>query len=54
MDQNPPWEADSSSASQEIFRILRKPYVHNRIHNSQSSVPTLKQVNPLQIPILLL
>jgi hypothetical protein len=34
MEQSPTWEANISSATQEIPRILCKPKVHYRVHNS--------------------
>jgi hypothetical protein len=33
MEQNPSWEANRFSASQEIPHILWKPKVRYRIHN---------------------
>jgi hypothetical protein len=39
MVQNPSWEANSFLGSQEILRILWKPQVHYRIHNSPPPVP---------------
>ena len=47
MEQSPSWEADRSSASQEI---LRNPKVHHRIHNSPPPVPVLSQVDPVHAP----
>ena len=45
MERSPFWEANRSSASQEILHILRNLKVHYRIHKSPSTVPILSQVN---------
>ena len=43
MEQRPSWEANRSSASQEIPCILRKSTIHHRIHNSSPPDPILSQ-----------
>jgi hypothetical protein len=46
-EQNAPWEANRSSASQEIAHILQNLKVHYHFYNSPPLFPIMSQINPI-------
>jgi hypothetical protein len=47
MKQNPSWEADSHSASQEIPSFIWNPTVQYRVHKIPPPAPNLSHMNPV-------
>ena len=50
MEENPSWEANSSSATQWILHTLGGPKVHYRIHTRPPTVTVVSQINPIHVP----
>jgi len=49
MEQSPPWQANSSSASQEISYLSWNSKVQYHVHKSLPLIPILSQMKPVHI-----
>jgi hypothetical protein len=47
MEWGPSWKNDSTSAGQEILRLLCNPIVHYRVHKISHLDPVLSHMNPV-------
>ena len=48
LQQSASWRANSSSASQELLRVVWHPNVHCRVHNSPAHIHILSQTNAVR------